>query len=54
MGWQIQMVLLAIVPHLGTWEVMNAWLNQFGSPTIMYKPVKDELTDDFVRSGEND
>ena len=43
--------MLAIVPHLGTWEVMNAWLNQFGSPTIMYKPVKGELTDDFVRSG---
>ncbi|WP_442968965.1 lysophospholipid acyltransferase family protein, partial [Psychrobacter sp.] len=31
--------MLAIVPHLGTWEMMNAWLNQFGAPTIMYKPV---------------
>lgn len=43
--------MLAIVPHLGTWEMMNAWLNQFGSPTIMYKPVKDKLTDDFVLKG---
>ncbi|MGP4788457.1 lysophospholipid acyltransferase family protein [Psychrobacter sp. 1Y11] len=43
--------MLAIVPHLGTWEMMNAWLNQFGSPTIMYKPVKDKLTDDFVLQG---
>jgi len=43
--------MLAIVPHLGTWEMMNAWLNQFGSPTIMYKPVKDKLTGDFVLKG---
>ena len=32
--------MLAIVPHIGTWEMMNAWLNTFGSPTIMYKPIK--------------
>ncbi len=30
--------MIAVVPHFGTWEMMNAWLNQFGSPTIMYKP----------------
>ena len=24
--------MLAIVPHIGTWEMMNAWLNTFGSP----------------------
>ena len=43
--------MLAIVPHLGTWEMMNAWLNQFGSPTIMYKPAKGNLTDDFILQG---
>lgn len=43
--------MLAIVPHLGTWEMMNAWLNQFGSPTIMYKPVKGKITDDFILQG---
>ncbi len=43
--------MLAIVPHLGTWEMRNAWLNQFGSPTIMYKPGKDKLTDDFILKG---
>lgn len=43
--------MLAIVPHLGTWEMMNAWLNQFGSPTIMYKPVKGDMTNDFVLRG---
>lgn len=43
--------MLAIVPHLGTWEMMNAWLNQFGSPTIMYKPVKGNMTNDFILQG---
>ena len=45
--------MLAIVPHLGTWEMMNAWLNQFGAPTIMYKPVKGKITNDFVLQGRS-
>ncbi len=45
--------MLAIVPHLGTWEVMNAWLNQFGAPTIMYKPAKNKTTDDFILQGRS-
>ena len=32
---------LIITPHLGTWEMMNAWVHQYGTPTIMYKPMKD-------------
>lgn len=43
--------MLAIVPHLGTWEMMNAWLNQFGAPTIMYKPVKGAQANEFVLAG---
>lgn len=43
--------MLAIVPHLGTWEMMNAWLNQFGSPTIMYKPVRDKIANEFILQG---
>lgn len=43
--------MLAIVPHLGTWEMMNAWLNQFGSPTILYKPASRQLTNDFILQG---
>lgn len=43
--------MLAIVPHLGTWEMMNAWLNQFGAPTIMYKPVKNKLINAFILQG---
>ena len=45
--------MLAIVPHLGTWEMMNAWLNQFGAPTIMYKPVKGNITNNFVLQGRS-
>ena len=43
--------MLAIVPHLGTWEMMNAWINQFGSPTILYKPTKNEPMDEFILEG---
>lgn len=43
--------MIAIVPHLGTWEMMNAWLNQFGAPTIMYKPVRGKIRNDFVLQG---
>lgn len=43
--------MIAIVPHLGTWEMMNAWLNGFGAPTIMYKPIKDKIRNDFVLQG---
>lgn len=43
--------MLAIVPHLGTWEIMNPWLNQYGSPTIMYKPVKGKTANEFVLHG---
>lgn len=43
--------MLAIVPHLGTWEMMNAWLNQFGAPTIMYKPVDGKFANEFILQG---
>ena len=40
--------LIAVVPHFGTWEVMNAWLNQYASPVIMYKPSKNIAVDRFM------
>lgn len=40
--------MIAVVPHLGTWEMMNAWLNQFGAPTIMYKPSDNAGMDQFM------
>ena len=39
---------IAIVPHFGTWEVMNAWLSLHVAPVIMYKPGKDPGVDHFV------
>ncbi|WLP95685.1 lysophospholipid acyltransferase family protein [Psychrobacter sp. M13] len=43
--------MIAILPHLGTWEMMNAWINQLGASTIMYKPVKGRLTNEFILQG---
>lgn len=39
---------LIITPHLGTWEIMNPWVHQYGVPTIMYKPMKEKIINDFV------
>lgn len=39
---------IAIVPHMGSWEFMNAWINLHTAPIIMYKPGKDKGVDTFV------
>ena len=39
-----------VVPHFGTWEIMNAWFAQYTKMTIMYEPIKDESADSFVRA----
>jgi KDO2-lipid IV(A) lauroyltransferase len=39
---------IALIPHFGTWEFMNAWTGQHTPPTIMYKPGKDKGVDTFV------
>lgn len=45
--------LVLIVPHFGTWEIMNAWFAQYTQMTIMYKPVKNPTADAFVRSARS-
>lgn len=40
--------VIAVVPHFGNWELMNAWLNQYTSPVIMYKPSKDLGVERFM------
>ncbi|MGE8559676.1 MAG: lysophospholipid acyltransferase family protein [Acinetobacter sp.] len=45
--------LVLIVPHFGTWEIMNAYLAQFTQMTILYKPVKNESADQFVREARS-
>lgn len=43
--------MLIIVPHLGVWEMMNAWVSQFGKLTIMYKPVKNPAINTLMLQG---
>lgn len=45
--------LVLIVPHFGTWEIMNAYLAQFTQMTILYKPVKNEAANQFVRAARS-
>ena len=45
--------MVLIMPHFGTWEVMNAWLSQHTQMTIMYEPIKDEGADHFVRTARS-
>lgn len=45
--------LVLIVPHFGTWEIMNAWVAQHTQMTIMYKPIKNADADDFVREARS-
>ena len=45
--------LVLIVPHFGTWEIMNAYLAQFTQMTILYKPVKNESANQFVREARS-
>ena len=39
---------LGVVPHFGTWEIMNAWVNQHTSPVILYKPSNNKDLDRFM------
>ncbi|OOR88452.1 lysophospholipid acyltransferase family protein [Moraxella bovis] len=43
--------LILVAPHIGTWEMMNAWLCGFGDLTIMYKPSGNPSLDRFILSG---
>lgn len=43
--------MLIIVPHLGTWEMMNAWVSQLGNLTIMYKPTNNPSMDALMLQG---
>lgn len=40
--------LILIVPHFGTWEIMNAWVNQFTDIVVMYKPDDNPALNQFV------
>lgn len=50
---QAQKGIVLLAPHFGTWEVMNAWFAQHSKMTIMYKPIKNEDADRFVRAARS-
>lgn len=41
--------IILIVPHFGTWEIMNSWVAQYTQMTVMYKPVKNPHANQFVK-----
>ncbi|MDO4433672.1 MAG: hypothetical protein Q4B82_03720 [Alysiella sp.] len=45
--------VVLVVPHFGTWEVMNPWVSQFTPMSIMYKPFKNPYIDQFVRDARS-
>ena len=49
----LQKGVVLVVPHFGTWEIMNAWVAQYTQMTIMYKPVKSESANNFVRAARS-
>lgn len=40
--------VIIVAPHFGCWELLNAWLNQYTAPMIMYKPNKNKSVDRFI------
>ncbi len=40
--------VIVVVAHFGCWELLNAWLNKYSSPMIMYKPHKNKAIDRFI------
>lgn len=40
--------VIVVVAHFGCWELLNAWLNLYSSPMIMYKPNKNKGIDRFM------
>ena len=40
--------VIVVVPHLGSWELLNAWLNVYAAPVIMYKPNKVKGANRYV------
>ncbi len=39
---------ILVVPHLGSWEFLNAWINKHSASKIMYKPSKNKSVDRYI------
>ena len=40
--------VIVVVPHFGCWELLNAWLNIYTQPMIMYKPSKTKGMNRYI------
>ena len=40
--------VIVVVPHFGCWELLNAWLNVYTQPMIMYKPYKTKGVNRYI------
>ncbi len=45
--------LIMVAPHFGTWEIINSWCSQYTAMTILYKPIKEPATEQFVRKARS-
>lgn len=39
---------IVVIPHFGCWELLNAWINLYAAPKIMYKPSKHKSFDRYI------
>lgn len=40
--------VIVVIAHFGCWELLNAWMNLYSAPMIMYKPNKNKNVDRFM------
>lgn len=40
--------VIVVIPHFGCWELLNAWLNIYTQPMIMYKPSKTKGMNRYI------
>ena len=41
--------IMVLIPHIGNWEMMNAYLSQYRRLTAMYRPLKEPRLNHFIR-----
>lgn len=42
--------IIVLAPHIGNWEMVNVYLCQYRQLTAMYRPIKNQVLDNFVRN----
>ena len=44
---------IILVPHLGSWEAMALWLGNSGDAIFLYKRIKDQAIDQFIKQARS-